>query len=80
LEVLNEIRNHVAFVTLNRPGALNALSLEMILRLRTLFGECSADPEVYAVLTSGAGEKAFCAGGDRRAFFASLGRRHFKLA
>ncbi|HEY6618686.1 MAG TPA: enoyl-CoA hydratase/isomerase family protein [Steroidobacteraceae bacterium] len=72
MEVLSEIRNHVAFVTLNRPGALNALSLEMILRLRTLFGEHSADPEVYAVLIRGAGEKAFSAGGDIRALYRSF--------
>jgi enoyl-CoA hydratase/carnithine racemase len=72
LEVLSEIRNHVAFVTLNRPEALNALSLEMILQLRTLFSEYSADPEVFAVLIRGAGEKAFCAGGDIRALYKSF--------
>jgi enoyl-CoA hydratase/carnithine racemase len=72
VEVLSEVRNHVAFVTLNRPGALNALSLEMILRLRTLFSEFSADPEVFAVLIRGAGEKAFCAGGDIRALYKSF--------
>lgn len=72
MEVLGEIRNHVAFVTLNRPSALNALSLEMILRLRSLFNEYSADPNVYAVLIRGAGEKAFCAGGDIRALYKSF--------
>jgi enoyl-CoA hydratase/carnithine racemase len=72
VEVLSEIRNHVAIVTLNRPGALNALSLEMILRLRTLFDEYSADPQVFAVLIRGAGEKAFCAGGDIRALYKSF--------
>jgi enoyl-CoA hydratase/carnithine racemase len=72
LEVLSDIRNHVAIVTLNRPDALNALSLGMILRLRTLFGEFSADPEVFAVLIRGAGEKAFCAGGDVRALYKSF--------
>ena len=72
MEVLSEIRNHVALVTLNRPDALNALSLGMILRLRTLFGEFSADPEVFAVLIKGAGEKAFCAGGDVRALYKSF--------
>jgi enoyl-CoA hydratase/carnithine racemase len=72
LEVVSEIRNHVALVTLNRPDALNALSLGMILRLRTLFGEFSADPEVFAVLIKGAGEKAFCAGGDVRALYKSF--------
>jgi enoyl-CoA hydratase/carnithine racemase len=72
LEVLSEVRNHVAFVTLNRPEALNALSLGMILRLRTLFSEFSADPDVFAVLIRGAGEKAFCAGGDIRALYKSF--------
>jgi enoyl-CoA hydratase/carnithine racemase len=72
LEVLSEIRGHVAIVTLNRPEALNALSLGMILRLRTLFREFSANPEVFAVLIRGAGEKAFCAGGDIRALYKSF--------
>ena len=72
MEVLNEIRNHVAIVTLNRPEALNALSLGMILRLRTLFNEFSADADVFAVLIRGAGEKAFCAGGDIRALYKSF--------
>ncbi len=72
MEVLSEIRNHIALITLNRPGALNALSFEMILRLRTLFGEYAADPEIYAVLIRGAGDKAFCAGGDIRALYHSF--------
>jgi enoyl-CoA hydratase/carnithine racemase len=72
VQVLSEIRNHVALVTLQRPGALNALSLEMILQLRTLFADFSADPDIYAVLIRGAGEKAFCAGGDIRALYQSF--------
>jgi enoyl-CoA hydratase/carnithine racemase len=72
VEVLSEICNHVAILTLNRPAALNALSLEMILRLRARFSDFSADPEVYAVLIRGAGEKAFCAGGDIRALYKSF--------
>lgn len=72
MEVLAEIRNHIALVTLNRPAALNALSLEMIVCLRALFGEWSADPEVSAVLVQGAGEKTFCAGGDIRALYQSF--------
>jgi enoyl-CoA hydratase/carnithine racemase len=72
MEVLCEIRNHVAFITLNRPAALNALSLDMILQLRTLLGRSAADPEIYAVLIRGAGEKAFCAGGDIRALYQSF--------
>jgi enoyl-CoA hydratase/carnithine racemase len=72
MEVLCEIRNHVAFITLNRPAALNALSLDMILQLRELLRRSAADPETYAVLIRGAGEKAFCAGGDIRALYQSF--------
>lgn len=72
MEVLSEIRNHIAFITLNRPAALNALSLGMIIRLRTVLSDHAADPEVHAVLLRGAGDKAFCAGGDLRALYQSF--------
>jgi enoyl-CoA hydratase/carnithine racemase len=72
MEVLCEIRNHVAFITLNRPAALNALSIEMILELRALLVSCAADPKIHAVLIKGAGDKAFCAGGDIRALYHSF--------
>jgi enoyl-CoA hydratase/carnithine racemase len=70
--VLNEVRNHIAFITLNRPAALNALSLEMILMVRALLSQHAADPDVYAVVLGGAGNKAFCAGGDIRALYHSF--------
>jgi 2-(1,2-epoxy-1,2-dihydrophenyl)acetyl-CoA isomerase len=63
-EVLCEVRNHIAFLTLNRPAALNALSLGMIVELRSMLGSHAADAQVHAVLIQGAGDKAFCAGGD----------------
>jgi enoyl-CoA hydratase/carnithine racemase len=72
MDVLSETRNHIAFITLNRPSALNALSLEMIVLLRTLLTQHAADPDVYLVLIRGAGEKAFCAGGDIRALYHSF--------
>jgi enoyl-CoA hydratase/carnithine racemase len=71
-DVISETRNHIAFITLNRPSALNALSLEMIERLRTLLSQHAADTDVNAVLISGAGDKAFCAGGDIRALYQSF--------
>ena len=70
-EILRETRNHIAFISLNRPAALNALSLGMVIELRAILAECAADASVYAVLIRGAGEKAFCAGGDIRAIYDS---------
>ena len=66
MELLSNVHNHIAFITLNRPAALNALSYEMILALDTQLREYAIDPNVRAVLIKGAGEKAFCAGGDIR--------------
>ena len=66
-EVLVETRGGLGIVTLNRPRALNALSLGMIRALdRALIG-FAQDDAIGAVLIRGAGEKAFCAGGDVRA-------------
>ncbi len=71
-EILCETRNHVAFITLNRPNALNALSYGMIAALRAQLRESARDPDVRAVLLRGAGDKAFCAGGDIRALYQSF--------
>lgn len=50
--------------TLNAPKALNSLSLDMIRRLTPQLRDWDADPDVVCILLEGAGEKAFCAGGD----------------
>ena len=59
-----ERRDHVALLTLNRPDALNALSPEMLDGLEARLDEVEADPALRAVVLTGAGEKAFCAGAD----------------
>ena len=71
-EILCDMHNHVAFITLNRPAALNALSLGMIHELHALLVRCAGDADVHAVLLRGAGEKAFSAGGDIRALYDSF--------
>ena len=63
-EILFERRGSIGIVTLNRPKALNALTLGMIRRMDPQMRAWAADPEVKAVVVQGAGEKAFCAGGD----------------
>jgi enoyl-CoA hydratase len=59
-------RGGLVVVTLNRPRALNALTLGMCRALDEGLRAWQADPEVGAVLIKGAGERAFCAGGDIR--------------
>ncbi len=71
-ELLVEIRNHVATLTLNRPAALNALSFDMLEGMTALFNIWALDPNIHAIVAVGAGEKAFCAGGDVRGLYNSL--------
>src|SRR5262249_11177107 len=71
-ELLHEVRNHVGILTLNRPSALNVLSFEMIVELRERLTEYAADRDVLAVLLRGAGDRAFCPGGDIRALYQSF--------
>ncbi len=66
-----QVRNRVMFATLNRPAVLNALSFAMIRDLGRALRASAADPGVRALVLRGAGEKAFCAGGDIRALYES---------
>jgi len=59
----------LATVTLNRPQALNAFTLDMYRRFDPMLRAWADDPEVKAVLIRGAGERAFCAGGDVRVIY-----------
>src|SRR5882724_7120345 len=62
-ELLCTIRDRVAIITLNRPEVRNALSDQLTPALRTMIRTCGENPEVGALLITGAGT-AFCAGGD----------------
>lgn len=71
-EILAEVRAGVATVTLNRPSALNALSLGMIEGLAGWLRDWANYDGVRIVLLRGAGPKAFCAGGDIRSLHDSF--------
>lgn len=68
-DILFARRGRLAVVTLNRPEALNALTLEMARRMSASLVEFAADTAIDAVLIKGAGDKAFCAGGDIRRMY-----------
>lgn len=63
-EILFEIKDGLGVITLNRPKALNALTHGMILELEKVIPQWEKDPVVKAVILRGAGDRAFCAGGD----------------
>jgi enoyl-CoA hydratase/carnithine racemase len=62
-ELLCEIRERVAVITLNRPNARNSLSDHLTPALRAMIRVCGENPDVGALLITGAGT-AFCSGGD----------------
>lgn len=64
LEVVYEKRGRVAYVRINRPDKLNAVTHEMIAGINQAFADFQADPELYVAILTGTGEKAFCAGAD----------------
>jgi methylglutaconyl-CoA hydratase len=59
-----EHREGVAIVTLDRPGRMNAMSRDLVVELGRVGRELSADPSVRAVVITGSGNQAFCAGAD----------------
>jgi enoyl-CoA hydratase len=70
-EVLFERKGAIGQIVLNRPKALNALTHSMCIAMKAQLADWAADEAVRAVVVSGAGERAFCAGGDIRALYES---------
>ncbi|AVF48273.1 enoyl-CoA hydratase [Elizabethkingia anophelis] len=62
--ILTEIKNKVGFITLNSEKTLNSLSFPMIEQLGAVLKMWELSDEVVCIFLQGAGEKAFCAGGD----------------
>ena len=68
-DILFRVDGRLGLVTLNRPQALNAFTLDMYRRFDPALRDWDADPAIAAVAIEGAGERAFCAGGDIRAIY-----------
>ena len=62
-ELLYEVKDRIATITLNRPDKMNAFTGPMIERWAASLNEAQSDPNVNVVIVTGAG-KAFCSGGD----------------
>lgn len=67
--VILEKINHTAVITIHRPEKLNALSLRVIEEITLALDECERDDEIGLVIFEGAGERAFCAGGDVKSVY-----------
>jgi len=58
--------NHVAYITLNRPEAMNSLDPESVTRLAELWAEVRGDDDIRVAVLTGTGEKSFCTGTDMK--------------
>lgn len=64
MKLLYEVKGRVAFITLNRPEAMNAMDPEVYTLLSKAWIEVRDNPEIWVAIITGAGEKAFTAGAD----------------
>lgn len=63
-QLTTNLQDHVLTITLNRPKVLNALSAKLKQELSEAFKQANVDPDVKAIVITGAGDRAFCSGQD----------------
>ena len=73
-EVIIRRRGTLGHIALNRPKAINSLTLEMVRSIASALDEFAEDPGIAAVLLTGEGERGLCAGGDIKAIQASASK------
>lgn len=77
-EVRYEIVDRIAYITIDRPEARNAINPSVRTALIESFSDASVNPDVWVVVLTGSGDRAFCAGGDLKQNHenAQQGKRH----
>lgn len=68
-EILSRVEFGIGWITINRPNVLNALTLDMIKEVLRVIDKWEKDPSVRLVVMQGAGDRAFCAGGDLKTVY-----------
>jgi enoyl-CoA hydratase len=76
--IVLERRGSAGILTINRPETLNALDIPTLLRLETRFAELETDLAVRVIVVTGAGDKAFIAGGDIRDLDSRGSMKHYQ--
>lgn len=78
LPVLCDRQDAIGILTINRPKTLNALDIPTLLALEAALIELEADPAIHAIVLTGAGERAFVAGGDIADLNSRAGLAHYQ--
>ena len=65
-------REHIGYITLNRPEAANAISIQMAMELEEVCGQINHEEDIRVVVISGAGGEAFCSGEDLGQFSSAV--------
>ena len=65
-DILYEKKNGVAWITINRPETRNAFRTITVAELTDAFLDARWDPAIGVVVLTGAGDRAFCSGGDQK--------------
>jgi enoyl-CoA hydratase len=76
--ILTDVADGIGIITINRPNVLNALDIPTLLGLETAFGEFETDAGACVIILTGAGEKAFVAGGDIADLKSRQGLQHYQ--
>ena len=67
-DILVEVKDHIALVTMNRPEVRNCLNGNLLTSIKETFTRLEMDRDIWVIIFTGAGDKAFCAGIDLTEF------------
>jgi len=68
MKLIYEVKDRVAYITINRPEAMNAMDAEVYAELSKAWIDVRDNPDIWVAVITGAGEKAFTAGADLKSF------------
>lgn len=75
--IRTEVKDRIGIITINRPDQMNALNVPTLEQMERALTKLELDPQVHVIMVTGAGEKAFVAGGDIADLNSRQGLEHY---